>query len=72
MGRTVRLVLVPVMSEQEIRIDMAPKWKAVQARFIDMCGGDSEVMRQRLHIRDNWEAPLIEDYHRRVAALVTV
>ena len=28
------------VTEREIRIQMQPKWKAVQQRFIDMTGGE--------------------------------
>lgn len=57
------------MTERDIRIAMQPKWKAVQAAFIDACGGDANVMVRRLAERDAMEASLIEEYHRRVEAL---
>jgi hypothetical protein len=58
------------MSEQDIRVQMVPQWRAVQAKFIEMCGGDMHVMAAREHQRREMEAPLIAEYHRRVASEV--
>lgn len=60
------------MNEQDIRVLMQPKWRAVQEAFIDMCGNDFEAMRRREDERKAMEAPLIAEYHARVAALAEV
>lgn len=57
------------VTERDIRIEMQPRWKVIQERFILMCGGDMEVMRQREPEREAMEAPLREEYLRRVEAL---
>lgn len=59
------------MTERDIRIAMQPKWKAVQEAFINMCGGDIAVMQRRQPERMAMEAPLIAEYHARVAALAS-
>lgn len=53
------------MTEREIRIDMQPRWRVAQARFIDLCGGDMEAMAARRAERDALEAPLVAEYHAR-------
>ena len=59
------------MSEQDIRVQMVPQWRAVQAKFIEICGGDMMAMQVRENERREMEAPLIAEYHRRVAEEVT-
>lgn len=59
------------MSEQDIRVQMAQQWRSVQAKFIEMCGGDMQAMAARENERVEMERPLIAEYHRRVASEVS-
>lgn len=51
--------------ERLIRIEMQHRWKAVQERFIEMCGGDMTAMQVRASERKVMEAPLVAEYHAR-------
>lgn len=44
---------------------MQPRWRAVQAAFINLCGGDMQAMHARAAEREAMEAPLIEAYEER-------
>ena len=56
-------------AERQIRIDMQSQWKAVQAAFITMCGGDAETMMRREAEREAMEAPLRREYLARAALI---